>query len=112
MSGGIWRSIQGTVYNHQWMPFNNPIPEENKPPRKDSGGLATLIQAEKMMQIALLLPCAAFVGWLFGTLADKVFHTEWIAIVGIVVGGISGLVYVIRLVVATGTDDSKPGGMI
>ena len=51
-------------------------------------------------------------GWLLGAWADKGFHTEWISIVGIVVGGISGLVYVIRLVITTGTDDDKPGGLI
>ena len=99
------------MYNHQWMPWNKPIPEDKQKPR-DSGGLATLVQAEKLFQIALLLPCAAFVGWLLGAWADKGFHTEWISIVGIVVGGISGLVYVIRLVITTGTDDDKPGGLI
>lgn len=93
------------------MPFNKPIPEDKRP-HKDSGGLATLIQAEKLFQIALLLPCAAFVGWLLGAWLDKLFHTEWISIAGIAFGGISGLVYVIGLVLATGTDDGKPGGLI
>ena len=93
------------------MPFHKPIPDDKGKPR-DSGGLATLVQAEKLFQIALLLPCAAFVGWLLGAWLDKLFHSEWIAIAGIVFGGISGLVYVIRLVIATGTDDNKPGGLI
>ncbi|HTX75492.1 MAG TPA: AtpZ/AtpI family protein [Terracidiphilus sp.] len=93
------------------MPFNNPIPD-HKGKHRDSGGLATLVQAEKLFQIALLLPCAALVGWLLGAWLDKLFHTEWIGIAGIVFGGISGLVYVIRLVIATGTDDTKPGGII
>jgi F0F1-type ATP synthase assembly protein I len=93
------------------MPFNKPIPDDKGKPR-DSGGLATLVQAEKLFQIALLLPCAAFVGWLAGAWLDKVFHTEWIGIAGIVFGGISGLVYVIRLVITTGTDDDKPGGLV
>jgi F0F1-type ATP synthase assembly protein I len=89
------------------MPFNNPIPDDKRRPR-DSGGLATLIQAEKLMQIALLLPCATFVGWLLGAWADKALHTGWLGIAGIVFGGISGLVYVIRLVMSTGTGDGKP----
>lgn len=93
------------------MPFNKPIPDDKGKPR-DTGGLATLIQAEKLFQIAILLPSAAFVGWLLGTWLDKAFHTEWIAIFGIVFGGISGLVYVIRLVITTGTDDNKPGGLV
>jgi F0F1-type ATP synthase assembly protein I len=95
------------------MPFNNPIPPtpENDPQRKrDSGGLATLVQAEKLMQIAILLPSAAFIGWLLGAWLDKKLHQEWIGIAGIVFGGVSGLVYVIRLVMATGTDNKSEKG--
>lgn len=92
------------------MPYHNPIPEDRRPRReKDSGGLATLVQAEKMMQIAILLPSAAFIGWLLGAWADRTLHQTWISIAGIVVGGISGLVYVIRLVLAAGKDDGNSG---
>jgi hypothetical protein len=94
------------------MPYNNPIPprpEDARRPKRDSGGLATLVQAEKMMQIALLLPSAAFIGWLLGAWADKALHQAWIGIAGIVFGGISGLVYVIRLVIHTDTDESGNG---
>lgn len=91
------------------MPFNNPIPDGDRP-KRDSGGLATLVQAEKMMQIAILLPSAAFIGWLLGAWADKAWHQSWIGITGIVFGGISGLVYVIRLVMAEGANGkTKPG---
>lgn len=96
------------------MPFNNPIPDNRRPkdqPRRDSGGLATLVQAEKLMQIAILLPSAAFIGWLGGTWLDRKLHQEWISIAGLVFGGIAGLVYVVRLVLTTSTDDEKkPGG--
>ncbi len=93
------------------MPFNNPIPEHRRP-RKDSGGLATLVQAEKLMQIAILLPSAAFIGWLGGAWLDKHLHQSWIGILGIVLGGISGLVYVVRLVLHTGANDSKPSSQL
>src|SRR5436305_7807939 len=95
------------------MPFNNPIPDDRRPqnqPKRDSGGLATLVQAEKLMQIAILLPSAAFIGWLAGTWLDKQFHQKWIAMVGVAFGGIAGLVYVVRLVLATGADDDRKGG--
>ncbi|KAA6464994.1 AtpZ/AtpI family protein [Acidobacteria bacterium AB60] len=96
------------------MPYNNPIPEHRRPkpqPRRDSGGLATLVQAEKMMQIAILLPSAAFIGWLAGTWLDKHFHQSWISLAGMIGGGIAGLVYVVRLVLTTNADDGqKPGG--
>jgi ATP synthase protein I len=96
------------------MPYNNPIPDDGRPkeqPRRDSGGLATLIQAEKLMQIAILLPSAAFIGWLAGTWLDKLTHQQWISVAGMVFGGISGLVYVVRLVIASGSeeDQTKPG---
>lgn len=85
------------------MPFNRPIPDSGRP-RKSSSGVETLVQAEKLMQIAILLPSAAFIGWLAGAWADKHFHQSWIGLAGIVFGGISGLVYVIRLVMAAGSN--------
>jgi ATP synthase protein I len=97
------------MYNRFGMPYNNPIPDKDRP-KRDSGGLATLVQAEKMMQIAILLPCAAFIGWLLGAWADKAFHQAWIGIAGIVFGGVSGLVYVIRLVISTDTSDKSGKG--
>ncbi|HEY3704546.1 MAG TPA: AtpZ/AtpI family protein [Terracidiphilus sp.] len=95
------------------MPYHNPLPpspDNDRQPKRDSGGLATLVQAEKMMQIAILLPSAAFVGWLLGAWLDKMLHQSWIGIAGIVFGGISGLVYVIRLVITTGTGDKNGKG--
>jgi ATP synthase protein I len=88
------------------MPFNRPIPDR-KPQPKSGGGIQTLIQAEKLMQIAVLLPSAAFIGWLAGAWLDSKFHQSWIGLAGIVFGGISGLVYVIRLVMAAGDGTAK-----
>ena len=88
------------------MPFNRPIPD-SKPRSKTSSGIETLVQAEKLMQIAILLPSAAFIGWLAGAWLDSRLHQSWIGIAGIVFGGIYGLVYVVRLVMASG-GDSKP----
>jgi ATP synthase protein I len=99
------------------MAFNKPIPDSNqdggekrREAGRDSGGLATLVQAEKMMQIALLLPSAAFVGWLMGAGLDKLFHTTWIAAAGIVFGGVAGLVYVVRLVMSWGSQSDANSG--
>lgn len=94
------------------MAYNNPIPERNDRPRKDSGGLATLVQAEKLMQIAILLPSAAFIGWLIGAWLDKHLHQTWIGVAGIAFGGVSGLVYVVRLVMTSGNDAGKPGSQL
>jgi hypothetical protein len=90
------------------MPYNRPIPDQ-KPERGNSGGMQTLIQAEKLTQIAVLLPSAAFIGWLAGAWLDSKLHQSWIGLAGIVFGGISGLVYVVRLVMATGDDTQGKG---
>jgi F0F1-type ATP synthase assembly protein I len=91
------------------MPFNRPIPD-SKPQAKLSSGLASLVEAEKMMQIAILLPCSAFVGWLLGAWLDKVLHQSWISLVGILLGGISGLVYVVRLVISVKSNPKAGSG--
>lgn len=83
------------------MPFNRPIPG-HKPQSKASGGVKTLVEAEKMMQIAFLLPSAAIVGWLPGAWLDGKLHQSWIGLAGMLFGGFSGLVYVVRLVMVGG----------
>jgi ATP synthase protein I len=89
------------------MAYNRPIPDR-QPPRKTSSGIETLVQAEKLMQIAILLPSAAFVGWLLGAWADKTWHQSWLGLAGMVFGGISGLIYVVRLVITTGSSEGNP----
>jgi hypothetical protein len=90
------------------MAFNRPIPESTKTPKTsggtgaNNGGIQTLVQAEKLTQIAVLLPSAAFIGWLAGAWLDGKLHQSWIGLAGILFGGISGLVYVVRLVMASG----------
>ena len=82
------------------MPFNRPIPEP-RPRKKMSSGLESLVEAEKLMQIAILLPASAFIGWLIGAWADSHFRTSWIGTVGIIFGGIAGIVHVVRLAMAS-----------
>ena len=83
------------------MPYNRPIPE-----KKERGmfglSLDAVVQAEKMIQIALLLPCAAFIGWLIGAWLDGKLQTHWIGLAGIVFGGISGMVGAVRMAIAAG----------
>ena len=73
-----------------------------------------MVQAEKLLQVALMLPCAAVVGWLIGAWADKHFHQTWISIAGIAFGAVSGLVYVIRMALlaerGTAKETTSPKG--
>ncbi len=82
------------------MPFNRPIPDR-KPPAKTSSGMAAVIQAETLMQIAFVLPSAAVIGWFLGAWADSRFHQSWIGLAGLVFGFIAGMVYVIKLAIST-----------
>ncbi len=93
------------------MPFNPPIPDP-KPRPTSKSAFASLIEAERMMQVALILPCSAGVGWLIGAWLDKVLHQSWISLAGILFGGVSGIVYVVRMVIGRGAGaraGSKPG---
>ena len=58
------------------MAFHTPDPKQ----KQDSGGLKTLVQAEKMIQIAILLPAAVFIGYILGYWLDKTLHQSWISI--------------------------------
>lgn len=96
------------------MPFNPPIPE-SKLRRKAAGAgqddqagqglfagsglIGAWVQAEKLIQIALMLPCAGFIGWLIGAGLDRWLHQTWIATAGIVLGIISGLVGAVQMAI-------------
>jgi ATP synthase protein I len=78
------------------MPHETPNP---KPvPRKGSGAVDSLIRAERMMQIAFILPAAVLIGWLAGLGLDKWLHQHWIYLVGIILGCIAGFIEIFRLV--------------
>jgi F0F1-type ATP synthase assembly protein I len=82
------------------MPYTRPIPKQKNGKKFDSG-MKTLVEAEKLTQIAFTLPSAALVGWFLGSQLDRFLHTRWLTLVGIFFGGFSGLYYVVRLVIAT-----------
>ncbi len=94
------------MYNHVGVPFHRPIPDP-KPRGKGSGVIDAIVQAEKMIQVALILPCAAFIGWLAGAWIGSRLHQPWIALVGIIFGGVSGLIYVVRLALQAGNESAR-----
>jgi F0F1-type ATP synthase assembly protein I len=57
-----------------------------------------LVRAERLMQIAFILPTALVVGWLAGYLLDKWLHQHWIYLVGILLGCVAGFVEVFHIV--------------
>jgi len=71
-----------------------------------SGLVGAWVQAEKMVQIVLLLPSAGFIGWLAGYGLDRWLHQTWIAMAGIVFGIVAGLVGAVRMAMVYGGDSS------
>lgn len=69
-----------------------------KPGRKSarSGGLDTLVKAERLSQIAFVLPAAVVIGWGLGALMDYWLHQHWIYIAGLILGSIAGLFEAVR----------------
>jgi ATP synthase protein I len=74
------------------MTDQNPNPAS----KKRSASLDTIVKAERLTQIAVVLPAAVVIGWGLGALLDKWLHQNWIYIVGVVFGAIAGLVEAIR----------------
>lgn len=75
-------------------------PQKND--KKSSEGLHALVEAEKLIHIAIMLPSAVFLGWLVGAWLDRHLHQNWINVAGILLGGAGGLSYVVRLVLNSG----------
>jgi len=65
--------------------------------KKKSGAMDQLVKAETALQIALVLPIAAFVGWAAGAGLDHWLHTQWLFMVGIVVGSAAGFYQMFRI---------------
>ncbi len=78
-------------------PGRTPDNSKAKPPAP-SGALNGLVQAEKMIQLALLIPSATLIGWLIGVGLDHVLHQTWIFIVGLLLGATAGFVQTFRTV--------------
>ena len=69
-------------------------PQGNTPKRSAlTDGIAG---AEKLIEIAFIMPAALAVGWLGGAGLDKLFHQHWIYILGIALGFVAGFVEVLR----------------
>ncbi len=96
------------------MSLNTPLPEEKRT-KLDSGApgsrgadsrgaaaVRSFAQAERLLQIAFVLPCAMLLCWGAGWWLDQHFHTKWMTPTGLVLGIIAGMVSAIRLALAIG----------
>ncbi len=89
------------------VPYHPPIPDR-KPDGNAGGGMFNAwVQAEKLMQIVMMLPSAGFIGWLAGYGLDRWLHQTWIGIVGALFGIIAGLVGAVRMAIAYSADPAS-----
>lgn len=84
-------------------------PNSSQKPGKPSGAVGALVHAERLLQIAFILPAAVFVGWIAGAGLDKWLHQDWIYLAGIVLGAVAGFVQVFRLISSEGRQIDKEG---
>ena len=73
------------------------LPTE-QPGKPKNSSVQALIKAEKLTQIALVLPVSVLVGWLLGSLADRLLHQHWIYIAGLILGAVAGFVQLFRMI--------------
>ncbi|HEX4037368.1 MAG TPA: AtpZ/AtpI family protein [Acidobacteriaceae bacterium] len=77
----------------------NPSNPDLKPATR-SGAVSGLVRAERLLQIAFILPASVFVGWLIGAGLDKWLHQTWIYLPGLLLGAVAGFVEVFHLVLS------------
>ncbi len=74
-----------------------------QPPRKGkNSSVEALMKAEKLTQVAFVLPVSVLVGWLLGALLDRLLHQHWIFIAGLVLGAVAGFVQLFRMIAEPG----------
>jgi F0F1-type ATP synthase assembly protein I len=78
------------------MPDREQKPEPEKSSISRSESMKLLIKAERLTQIAFVMPAAVLVGWGIGALLDMWLHQHWIYIVGLVLGAAGGLTEAVR----------------
>ena len=69
--------------------------------------LREFVQAESMIQIALVLPLSCIIGWALGDFLDHKLHQSWIAMLGLALGVAAGFIQVIRMANHANRTDEK-----
>ncbi|HEV2275159.1 MAG TPA: AtpZ/AtpI family protein [Acidobacteriaceae bacterium] len=68
--------------------------------KSKDGALASLVRAESVIQLALLLPAATVIGWAIGAGLDHWLHQHWMEIAGLLLGAAAGFVQIFRVILA------------
>lgn len=74
---------------------------EPSPGPRDEQGKSFWVQMANYAQLAIVFPAATVVGWLLGVALDHWLHTNWLYIVGLILGIVAGFVELIRTTTRT-----------
>lgn len=74
--------------------------DNNDNQRDEPGKKNAYVQMANYAQLAIIFPAATLIGWLIGTACDRWLHTNWLYIVGLILGIIAGFVELIRTAAA------------
>ncbi len=69
-------------------------------PEDESDKKSAWVQLANYSQLAFIFPAATIVGWLIGAGLDRWLHTNWLYLVGLILGIIAGFVELIRVAMA------------
>ena len=79
-----------------------PDDDNNQEPKKKDGALGSVRQAETILQLVLALPAGCFAGLAIGYFLDRHFHTSWLAVTLMLLGGVGGFIQIFRYLSKSG----------
>jgi F0F1-type ATP synthase assembly protein I len=81
--------------------------DSKKKAEKKDDALGNVRQAETILQLVLALPAGCFVGLAIGYFLDRHFHTRWLAVTLMLLGGIGGFIQIFRYLSNSGKGGSE-----
>jgi F0F1-type ATP synthase assembly protein I len=82
------------------MMTSGPTDNQKNENEKDQNQKTAWVQMGNYAQLAIVFPAATLIGWLIGSVFDRWLHTNWLYIVGLILGIIAGFVELIRTAAA------------
>lgn len=79
-----------------------PSPDSEAPAKKKNA----LASAARYSEIGFIIPASVLLGLLFGKLADYWLHTQWLYLVGILLGAVVGFWQMIRIAMRAFHDEN------
>jgi len=65
---------------------------------KRSAALSGLVRAQRLLEIAFILPISVCIGLALGYVLDRWLHQHWIEVVGMILGAVAGFIEVFHIV--------------